>query len=97
TENDAGTRYYYCVVTNSLQGKTASTASATAKIEVRSAESLVGEKLSGTGTKGDPYQIKDAQNYKDVAELVARGFSFDGKYLQQQENITLPKDWTPIG
>ena len=97
TENDAGTRYYYCVVTNTLQGKTASTASATAKIEVRSAESLVGEKLSGTGTKGDPYQIKDAQNYKDVAELVARGFSFDGKYLQQQENITLPKDWTPIG
>lgn len=98
-----GTKYYYCIATNTNQGYTASAISDIAEI-------VVGEKkednkndteitidLSGKGTAEDPYRIKTAQDYITVAELVADGNSFAGKYLKQERNITLPKGWKPIG
>ena len=97
TAGDEGTRYYYCVVTNTLQGFTTTVTSNTAKVVVTSIKGLVGEKLSGTGTQEDPYLIGTAEDYQSVAEFVSQGISFNGKYLKQTANITLPKSWNPIG
>ena len=99
---EAGTKYYYCVATNTNQGYTASTASETAEIIVTESNAGSGEEgdeigLSGKGTKEEPYLIKTAQDYITVADKVAEGTSFAGKYLRQERNITLPKGWEPIG
>lgn len=95
-----GTKYYYCVVTNTLQGRTATVVSDAAKITIKeesSGEDLIAGKLHGSGTEEDPYLIRNAQDYLTVAELVAQGVSFDGMFLRQERNITLPSGWKPIG
>ena len=95
--SEAGTKYYYCVVTNKIQGYTASTTSEIAKIEIRKKEDLIPEKLKGSGTQEDPYLIKTAEDYQSVAELVAEGIPFKDAYLRQENDITLPAGWKPIG
>lgn len=97
TAEEGGTKYYYCVVTNTIQGYSSSVASETAQITIKTVQDLVGDKLSGSGTETDPYLIKDAQDYQDLAELVAGGMNFQGKYLKQENDITLPDDWESIG
>ncbi len=97
TAAEGGTKYYYCVVTNTIQGYSSSVASETASIYIKTVQDLVGDKLSGTGTEADPYLIKDAQDYQDLADLVAGGMSFQGKYLKQENDITLPDGWQSIG
>lgn len=100
---EVGTKYYYCVATNTLQGHEASLASNIAEIIVidgaSSGDGTDDEEigLSGKGTKEEPYLIKTAQDYITVANLVDEGTSFAGKYLRQERNITLPKGWEPIG
>lgn len=85
------------MVTNTIQGYSSSVASETASIYIKTVQDLVGDKLSGTGTEADPYLIKDAQDYQDLADLVAGGMSFQGKYLKQENDITLPDGWQSIG
>lgn len=97
TAAEGGTKYYYCVVTNTIQGYSSSVASETAQITIKTVQDLVGDKLSGSGTETDPYLLQDAQDYQDLAELVAGGMSFQDKYLRQENDITLPDDWESIG
>lgn len=96
-EATPGTKYYYCVVTNTIQGHTAKATSNTAKIEITRKKELTVDKLSGSGNQEDPYQIKTAEDYQYVADLVAQGFSFKGLYLRQENDITLQDGWKPIG
>ena len=97
TAAEGGTKYYYCVVTNTIQGYTAAATSGAAEITVKTMEELVGDLLSGSGTETDPFLIQNAQDYQDVYDLVAAGISFKGMYLQQTADITLPEGWKPIG
>lgn len=97
TVTEAGTKYYYCTVTNTIQGYTSSTTSEIGKVTAVTAESLIGDKLTGSGTAEDPYRISDAQDYQDVYDLVAQGVSFEGMYLKQMNDITLPDNWIPVG
>lgn len=97
TAAEAGTKYYYCVVTNTNQGYTATATSEIAKITIRTPESVISQKLKGAGTEEDPYQIRTAEDYISVRDLVAQGITFKGVYLRQERNITLPAGWTPIG
>lgn len=97
TEDDLSDTYYYCVATNTLQGKSVSTNSAIALIRIRSAADIIGDVLKGKGTKEEPFQIWTAQDYQSVYDFVANGKSFDGLYLKQMENIELPQGWKPIG
>ena len=53
--------------------------------------------LKGSGTQEDPWQIATAEDYQKVYNLVADGQSFEGQYLKQMADITLPADWQPIG
>ena len=96
---EVGTKYYYCVVTNTNQGHTATATSNIAKITVNEASSddPTAIALRGSGTEEDPYLIRSAQDYLTVAESVAKGVSFDGMFLRQERNITLPSGWKPIG
>ena len=98
----AGTFYYYCVVTNTLQGRTKSVVSDTAKIVVvdmqSAAETALKEaKITGDGTEAKPYQISSADQIKVVGELVNRGYSFKDKHLNLTGDITLPSGWKPMG
>ena len=97
TASEKGTKYYYCVVTNTIQGYTATAVSNIAEIKIITAEDLIGDKLKGEGTEEKPYLISTADDYKTVADLVSKGVSFDGKYLCQEADITLPEGWQPIG
>ena len=94
---ETGTKYYYCVATNTIQGYTATATSRIAEIRVNSAEDLIKGKFEGAGTQEDPYLIKTAEDYQTVATLVAQRASFEGKYLRQENDITLPEGWKPIG
>lgn len=98
TASEGGTKYYYCVITNTIQGYASSVTSEAAAITVRTVQDLTGDKLTGSGTLEDPYLIENAQDYQDVADLVADGLTFKGLYLKQTaDNITLPDNWEPIG
>lgn len=97
TATEPGTKYYYCVITNKLQGMTASVTSDMAVITINSMEGILNEKLEGTGTQSDPYLIADAEDYQTVADVVASGISLKDVYLKQVADITLPANWKPIG
>ena len=92
-----GSKYYYCVVTSSVQGYTASVTSNFARIVVRRSDSQLRNLFSGSGTQEDPYLIKDASDYQKLYEAVAQGEAFEGCYFRQEADITLPEDWKPIG
>lgn len=53
--------------------------------------------LKGSGTQEDPWQIATAEDYQTVYNMVADGQSFEGQYLKQMADITLPEGWKPIG
>ena len=97
TATEPGTKYYYCVITNTLQGMTASVTSDMAVITINSMEGIQDDKLEGTGTEADPYLIADAEDYQTVADVVASGIPLKDVYLKQVADITLPADWKPIG
>ena len=94
---EPGTKYYFCVVTNTIQGYTAMATSDIVAITINSLEGLVGDKLTGEGTEESPYLINTAEDYVAVAELVAQTVSFKDMYLKQTQDIELPADWAGIG
>ena len=94
---EVGVKYYYCVITNTIQGHTATATTNIAEIRVNDQDELLKGKLEGNGTQEDPYLIKTAEDYQTVADLVAQRASFLGKYLRQENDITLPEGWKPIG
>ena len=63
-----GSKYYYCVVTSSVQGYTASVTSNFARIVVRRSDSQLRNLFSGSGTQEDPYLIKEASDYQKLYE-----------------------------
>ena len=52
---------------------------------------------AGTGTEADPYVIKTEAQLRAFAADVNAGHSYAGKYIQLGDNVTLTKEWTPIG
>ena len=90
-----GVRYYYCVVTNSNQGETATANSSTIKVEYLSKSNLL--KLWGNGTAGSPYLIANLDELMTLRDMVNSGDSFEGKYFTLTASITLPENWIPIG
>ena len=94
---EAGTRYYFCVVTATANGLNCTASSDIAKVEVLNNADYVAAKLQGTGTAEDPYQIATAQDYRTVYDLVAAGYAFKDQYLAQTKDVTLAELWQPIG
>ena len=94
---EAGTRYYFCVVTSTANGLNCTASSHIAKVEVLDNAGYVEAKLQGTGTEADPYQIAAAEDYQTVYDLVAAGYAFKDQYLAQTKDVTLAEGWKPIG
>ncbi len=91
----AGEDYYYCVVTNSIQGKTASATSKTVKVVVNSLQSAFSK--GGKGTEENPFIIEEQADIKKLQELVNQGNSLNGIYFELKNDISLPENWEPIG
>ncbi len=89
-----GTTNYYCEVVTVKDGKTAVTKSSEAEVTVGD---LQAEFSGGSGTQADPYQLATPENMSELAGLVNSGISFSGKYFKLMADITLPKDWMPMG
>lgn len=54
--------------------------------------------LIGTGTRGDPYQIRSVDDLLLFSHEVNAGNRFEGNYFRQTVNIDLNEiDWIPIG
>lgn len=94
---EAGTRYYFCVVTATANGLNCTASSHIVEIKVLDNAGYVEAKLQGTGTEADPYQIATAQDYQTVYDLVAAGYAFKDQYLAQTKDVTLAEGWKPIG
>ena len=60
---------------------------------------LTGEGFYGKGTAENPYEIRNAEDLKLLAEKVNSGETYEGKYFKQTANIDLENEpnWTPIG
>ena len=94
---EAGTKYYFCVVTATANGLNCTASSDIAKVEVLNNADYVAAKLLGTGTEANPYQIATAEDYQTVYDLVAAGYAFKDQYLAQTKDVTLAEGWKPIG
>ncbi len=94
---EAGTRYYFCVVTSTANGLNCTASSDIVEIKVLDNAGYVAAKLQGTGTEADPYQIAAAEDYQTVYDLVAAGYAFKDQYLAQTKDVTLAEGWKPIG
>ena len=94
---EAGTKYYFCVVTATANGLNCTASSDIAKVEVLNNADYVAAKLQGTGTAEDPYKIAAAEDYQTVYDLVAAGYAFKDQYLAQTKDVTLAEGWKPIG
>ena len=94
---EAGTKYYFCVVTATVNGLNCTASSDIAKVEVLNNADYVAAKLQGTGTAEDPYKIATAEDYQTVYDLVAAGYAFKDQYLAQTKDVTLAEGWKPIG
>lgn len=94
---EPGTKYYFCVVTNTIQDYTATVTTDIVAITINSTAGLIGDRLTGAGTQEEPYLISTAADYQTVAELVAQKVSFKDMYLKQTQDIELPADWESIG
>lgn len=59
---------------------------------------LTGEGFYGKGTEKNPYEIRNADDLKLLAEKVNSGVTYEGKYFKQTADINLNDTaWTPIG
>lgn len=56
-------------------------------------------KLAGSGTKEDPYQINDLQDFINFRNYVNNGYSFSEEFVSLNCNIDLSsiRNWIPIG
>ena len=60
---------------------------------------LTGEGFYGKGTAENPYEIRNVNDLKLLAEKVNSGVTYEGKYFKQTADIDLKNEpnWTPIG
>ena len=60
---------------------------------------LTGEGFYGKGTEKNPYEIRNVNDLKLLAEKVNGGETYTNKYFKQTANIDLENEpnWTPIG
>lgn len=93
--SDAGIHYYYCEVTASGSGMSASTRSNIATLLLTDVPGT--EALDGSGHSDDPYLIKDITDLQTLKSIVENGYGLEGKFIRMTNDLTLPSDWEPIG
>lgn len=51
----------------------------------------------GSGTEADPYRLENAAHLDNLNELVSEGATFEGKYFEITNDITVSNGWDGIG
>ena len=59
--------------------------------------SLVSLVWSGSGTSSSPFLISNEQELRSLAQQVAAGNTYSGKYFRLSQSVALTSAWTPIG
>lgn len=93
-----GDHYFYFVATatsNTDPNNAASITSDFVKITVVERGELEG--FEGRGTEDDPYLISSVEQLERIDKYVLSGNFLAGAVFQFTNDITLPKDWEPIG
>ena len=88
-----GSFEFYCIVKGVKDNKIGEVKSDIATITVTPAETL----FEGSGTADDPYQLSSPADFERLSVFVEGGESYEGKYFKMVEDVTLPKNWVPIG
>ena len=98
---EAGTRWLYCDVTNTVESSSGKTYTAVTKSDVISVTVYEGKKLEGlegTGTESEPYLLGTTENLATVADYVNnKKEHFDNSFFKFTADVTLPENWAPIG
>lgn len=90
-----GTYYYYCEVTASGIGMSASKRSSIATLILTDIPGT--EALDGSGRSDDPYLINSIEDLQTLKSIVENGYGLEGKFMRMTDDLTLPSDWEPIG
>ncbi len=88
-----GAHEYYCMVRCVVNGKYSETKSDVVTVTVAAVE----KPFEGEGTEEDPYQLSKWQDLERLSVLVESGESYKDKFFLMTADITLPKNWKPIG
>ena len=95
---EAGEYYLYCVIRDTNQSdesKYSEAHSATKKVTF---EKIDTNDFDGDGTQESPFLLKTVDDMQTLQERVNKdGIPYTNVYFRMVEDITLPKDWTPIG
>lgn len=98
TSDKAGTVYYFCRITNTMQKFSNSTITDIVAINFKSADDIIAGTWNGSGTQEDPYLLEDAEDFVQISSFVATdGIPFTDKYFKVTADITLPDTWNGIG
>lgn len=89
----AGSHEYYCMVRCAVNGKYSEVKSDVVTIVVTE----LAQAFEGEGTEENPYKLAKWQDLERLSVLVEGGESYQDKVFQMTEDITLPKNWKPIG
>ncbi len=93
--SESGVRQYYCVVTATINGHSASINTDTVTVTLTAVPGT--EVFSGAGTKESPYKIKDLNDLKTMQSIMEKGYGMEGKYFELQANLELPSNWDGLG
>ncbi|MCQ2438969.1 MAG: DUF4214 domain-containing protein [Oscillospiraceae bacterium] len=90
---EAGTRFYFCKVTNNLQGYTKSSNTDIAEIKIHGEVPIP---FKEAGTEADPYTISTVDELKELKRLVnVEGADFTDKFVKLTADLTLTNEsWT---
>ena len=93
--SESGARQYYCVVTATINGYSASINTDTVTVTLTDVPGTNG--FSGAGTKESPYKIKDLNDLKTMQSIMEKGYGMEGKYFELQADLELPSNWDGLG
>ena len=90
-----GTTYYYCKIKATYKNTIESeeTVSDIAAITVTSNSFPWG----GKGTEAEPYLLENTESITQLRDYVNKGISMENICFKMTQDISLPKNWTPIG
>ncbi len=95
-----GVKYYFCEIRDTISVTTYNLISEPVysnimKVTVDKDKAFT---LEGEGTKEAPYLIKNASDLSQLAAFVnEKHFAYSDTHFALTSDITLPKEWTPIG
>ena len=102
-KTQAGTFYYFCRVTNTIDSVSGDTYSSSTDTDVSQVTFITSSDLtrdtgwSGSGTADSPYMLEDTGDLAALRGFVHAGYTFYGTYFKLANDATLPVDWVPIG